>query len=114
VIAVYLPNKGGLKMPREFYGLFEQMWLEVIKLLGLLLMGVGLAAIALCQLAIWVSDIHERRMIRRNRQHDDGSPRDFIEIKASLIAPGPSLLKHVYMADDDDTRTTIYKDTSGN
>jgi hypothetical protein len=101
-------------MPRELYGLFEQMWLEVIKLLGILLMGVGLAAIALCLLAIWVSDLYERRMIRRNLRRDGGPSKGRIEIKPGLIAPGPSLLKHVYMADDDDTRAALYKDVGGN
>jgi hypothetical protein len=114
VIAVYLTNLGGLKMPRELYGLFEQMWLEVIKLLGLLLMGVALTAIALCLLAILVSNIYESRMIRRDQQRDDGLLKDHIGIESSLIAPRPSLLRHVYMADDDDARAAIYKDTSGN
>ena len=92
-------------MPREFYGHFEQMWLEVIKLLGIILIGVGVTAITLCLLAIWVSDLYERRMIRRDRQRDDGPPRDFIDIRADLITPGSSLLKQVYMADEDNTRT---------
>lgn len=100
-------------MPREFYGLFEQMWLEAIKLLGLVLMWGSVAAIALCLLAIWASDIYESRMNRRGLQRGDGSQKDRVEIKASLIAPKPSVLKHVYMADDDDTRAAIYKDMSG-
>lgn len=101
-------------MPREYYSLFEQMWLEVIKLLGLILVGGALAVVALGLLIILVSNIYESRMIRRGLQRDYGSPNDYIEIKSSLIAPRSSFLRQVYLADDDDTCARIYKDTSGN